>query len=468
MKFLTAIALTLFCAACSPANEDIPDTPSQAGAALTAKTVLGDWSGQLDVPGGPSLWLVFHVTGADEGGLAITMDSPDQGAMGIPGEVAVVENGSFSADFPMIGARFTMTPGASEEMDGVWMQGMPMTFKLKRGNHVPERVRPQEPETRAYVIEEVRFAGGAEGIELAGELTMPEGEGPFPGIVLISGSGPQDRNEELMTHKPFLVLSDHLTRNGYAVLRYDDRGFGESSGDFSVATTEDFAADAAAALAFLKSDERVAAMHAAYIGHSEGGLAAPIAARTESASALVLLAGPAVPLSDVILQQTAEILRAEGGSDADAVTAVEASRKAFDIIRQGAADEAELLSNLKRSFTDSGMAPSMAETIAERMTGPWMVWAMDYDPLPALKAFGGPVLALFGERDTQVAAAVSAPLMKKALSHPLSEVSTLEGLNHLFQPAGTGAPSEYVRIETTFDPAALQAVSDWLDEVFDE
>lgn len=465
-KFVAAIALAAFCAACSPGENEVRDTSvTEDTQELTAETVVGDWSGQLSVPGGPELWLVFHITEADEeGGLAITMDSPDQGAMGIAGENASVEDGTFQASFPVIGARFTMTPGDGEEMKGAWIQGLPMPFALTRGNNVPARARPQEPQTRDYVVETVSFPGGADDVELAGELTLPAGDGPFPALVLISGSGPQDRNEELMGHRPFLVLSDHLTRSGYAVLRYDDRGFSESTGDYASATTRDFADDAAAALAYLKADARIDAARTAYVGHSEGGLVAPMATQVEPAAALVLLAGPAVPLSDVLLRQTADIMRVEGASEEDIETALAVNQSAFDIARAGNEDADALEAEMKAAFVSSGVNETMAENMSERMTGPWMAWIMDYDPVPALEAYDGPVLALFGSMDVQVAPDASEGIMREALSHPDSDVVTLDGLNHLFQPAETGAMSEYLEIETTMDPAALEAVSDWLDD----
>ncbi len=469
MRSLSALALACFLALAGCSQSETADPPpaetEAETPALTQESVQGEWSGKLQVPGGPGLWLVFHVGEDETGGLTVTMDSPEQGAMGIAGEDARLEDNVFAASFPLIGAQFTMQPGEKGAMQGVWVQGLPILFVLERGNNVPRRPRPQEPETRDYVLEAVSFPGAEEGVTLAGEITLPQGEGPFPGVVLISGSGPQDRNEELMGHKPFLVLSDYLTRRGYAVLRYDDRGFGESTGDFGTATSEDFAGDAAAALDFLKDDDRVDAERTSYVGHSEGGLIAPMAVQTEPSAAMVLLAGPAVSLSDVILRQTGDMLRAEGGSEGDIEKAVEINRGAFDIVRSGGIDEESVEDTLTAYFTEAGMAKAAAESAASRMTGPWMVWAMDYDPVPALKAYDGPVLALFGSKDTQVSADANAPVMEEALSDLQSRVVTLDGLNHLFQPAETGGLSEYIEIETTFDDAALNEIADWLDEV---
>ncbi|MEM5515880.1 alpha/beta fold hydrolase [Henriciella sp. AS95] len=471
MKYLSALILLLVCAACSPEPSDAPDeadlqASSETGE-LTATSVIGDWSGQLNIPGGPQLWLIFHVTEGEDGALAVTMDSPAQSVNGIPGEGAKIEEGVFSAEFPALGATFTMRPGEGDEMNGVWLQGMPMPFTLKPGDRSPELDRPQEPKSQDYVVEAVRVPGAEDGVMLAGELTLPEGEGPFPAAVLISGSGPQDRNEELAGHKPFLVIADDLTRKGYAVLRYDDRGFGESTGDFGQATTEDFALDAAAALAYLKADPRIDPERTAYIGHSEGGLAAPLATQTEEAAALVLLAGPAVTLGEVMLEQSEDISRAAGASDSAVEASANFSRKTFNLIREGMSEE-EMRAALKEIIADSGLPPSLEDSTFKQIQGPWLAWALDYDPVPALEAYQGPVLALYGSKDLQVSAQTSAPLMEEALSNPQSEVVVLDGLNHLFQPAGTGSPDEYISIETTFDPVALDTMSDWLDDVLSE
>lgn len=464
---LGAVAL----AACGPKSEapatDPATTEAEAEAPvieLTEENVVGTWSGVLKVPTGQELTLVLHI-GMDEetGELAATLDSPDQGANGIPGENAKVEDGTFSADIPMVGAAIIFEPAGDGSMNAVLNQGMPMPFKMTRGYAPKERLRPQEPTERPYVIEEVTFPGGADGVTLAGELTLPEGEGPFPGVILISGSGPQDRNEELMEHKPFLVLSDDLTRKGYAVLRYDDRGFAESTGDFDSATTEDFATDAAAALRFLKADPRVDASRIAYMGHSEGGLIAPLAAGMEKPAAMVLLAGPSVTLSEVIIEQSQLILRAEGGTEAQIATAKTQNEAVFEILRSSENAE-DAKAKVREALIQMGVPENAVDAQVNQVVSPWMLWAMDHDPKPGIAAFDGPVLALFGSKDLQVPPSQSEGPMREVLTQDGSEIIVLDGLNHLFQPAETGGMSEYINIETTFDPSALNAISDWLDE----
>ena len=443
-------------------GEKTPAAPDVSRDGITTASIVGDWSGTLEVPGGPSLPLVFHIEADEAGELAISLDSPLQGAMGIPGENARIEDGAFKASFPVVGAEFSAEPGEGDTLEAAWMQGLPLPIKLTRGVAEIEMNRPQEPTERPYVIEEVSFPGGADGVTLAGELTLPEGEGPFPAVVLITGSGPQDRNEELLNHKPFLIISDDLTRKGYAVLRYDDRGVAESTGDHSLATTEDFAMDAAAALAFLKSDPRVDAVRTAYVGHSEGGIIAPLAAPIEAPAAMVLLAGPSATLAEVAVFQSRELVLADGGTEAQANAAADALEQALELLR---ADEDldTVLEKTIRLYEDAGLPSEMAESRARFTASPWMKWVMDYDPVPALEAYEGPVLALFGELDKQVAPSENVAAMEEALSHPDSQVIVLDGLNHLFQPARTGGMAEYATIEITFDETALEAISDWLD-----
>ncbi|MEM9054303.1 MAG: CocE/NonD family hydrolase, partial [Pseudomonadota bacterium] len=378
--------------ACTPAapSENL-EAPENALPGLQHELIVDDWSGMLKLPGSTELLLVFHISEDEAGELAITMDSPDQGAVGIPGENARIEGDMFKADFPGVGGSFQMKPAEDDRMIGTWIQGLPLPITLTRGDLTPERLRPQEPAERPYEIEEVSFSGGADEVVLAGELTYPGGEGSYPGLILISGSGPQDRNEEMMQHKPFLILSDYLTRRGYAVLRYDDRGTAESTGDFSTATTEDFATDAAAAFRFLAGNDRIDAARIAYVGHSEGGLVGPLAAYEESPAAMVLLAGPSVTLADVLYQQTGDLMRAEGIASNVQIELFQSNTlKVLDAIRQtDTLDEAKI--QARETLQGSGIPATAIDAQLEQSITPWMAWVMDYDPIPALEAYDGPV-----------------------------------------------------------------------------
>jgi pimeloyl-ACP methyl ester carboxylesterase len=314
-------------------------------------------------------------------------------------------------------------------------------------------------------VEEVQIPS-VDGVTLAGTLTRPEGEGPFPAVVLVTGSGPQDRDEALLGHRPFAVLADHLTRAGIAVLRTDDRGVGESTGDFASATTPDFADDAAHALAWMAAREDTGPT--GVLGHSEGGLVAPLLqARTEEgapkARFLVLLAGPSVDGAAILEEQGALILAANGASEEDIATQRLHTRTAIDSALAGDDIEAMMAALREVPGTEEATDEELRQGL-ERMATPWFRWFLAFDPAETLKSVDVPVLALFGERDLQVPAAQNEGPMREALGDH-GTVEVLPGLNHLFQPAETGSPAEYAKIETTMDPAALERVASWILEV---
>lgn len=332
--------------------------------------------------------------------------------------------------------------------------------------------RPQEPKERPYHIGEVVFPGGAEGVMLAGEVTMPQTGGPFPALILIAGTGPHNRNEEVAPgHKTFLVLSDYLTRCGYAVLRYDKRGIGESRGDYQTATMDDFADDAAAAMRWLKTQSNIDTTRVGFLGHSEGGMVAPIAAQSVDAAFLVLLAAPARDLAKVGEYQNTEIPRAMGKSEEWITRHQEVARESIKILKS-----ATMAEQVRKQFEDLDQKNPghlllldflgiSLEEFFELVPPIGMMWAVRYDPLPALKAYPGPVLALFGSKDLQVSASANAPIMKRVLSHEASKTITFPGRNHLFQPAKTGSLDEYAWIETTFDQGAMETITNWLDSL---
>jgi hypothetical protein len=300
-------------------------------------------------------------------------------------------------------------------------------------------------------------------VTLAGTLTLPAGKGPHPAVVLITGSGPQDRDETLMGHKPFLVLADHLSRRGVAVLRYDDRGIGKSKGNFSIATTADFAQDAEGALEYLKRRAEIRAKQVGLAGHSEGGIIAPmVAARRQDVAFVVLLAGTAVPGSAVILEQGHAMAKAAGASE-EKLRDARVKHMAFEKVMAESGDAAELEKKLRAVF--GGGAGVDAQI--RQVTSPWFRYFFTYDPAPALGKVKCPVLALNGEKDLQVLPDQNLPVMKAALEKGGNKDVTivrLPGLNHLFQAAKTGAVSEYAQIEETMNPAALDAVSGWIGQ----
>lgn len=326
--------------------------------------------------------------------------------------------------------------------------------------------RPQDPRDRPYLIEAAKFAGGS-GVTLAGELTRPLSGGPFKAVILISGSGPMDRDETSVGHRPFLVLSDHLTRAGFAVLRYDDRGVGDSTGDFASATMTDFANDAAGAFRWLAAHPDIEPSAIGFIGHSEGGYVAPAAALHVPAAFMVSLAGPAKRLlPDVMAAQAAEILSQQGASDATIITARRQYEDATKIL-SGPGTIAEIRAKLDVYLVSEGQTERQRSSVLEFWANPWGIGYATYDPIPALRAFKGPVLALFGSTDLQVSAAENAPLMQRTLINPRSEVTVFEGLNHFFQPSESGSISDYMWIDTTIAPIVLNRISDWMQNLYD-
>ncbi|HSR41574.1 MAG TPA: alpha/beta hydrolase [Longimicrobiales bacterium] len=444
---------------------------------------VGDWAGELDV-GAARLTLVFHVTRSDDGTLASTLDSPDQGAMDIPTGATTLTGDTLTIEVPGVGGRYTGTI-AGDTLTGTWSQGaQSLPLVLARGGEIERPERPQDPQPPfPYRTEDVRIDNPeAEGVTLAGTLSIPEGEGPFPGVVLVSGSGPQDRDEALMGHRPFAVLADGLTRHGIAVLRYDDRGFASSTGEFAGATSRDFASDAAAAAAWLASRPDVADV--GIVGHSEGGIVGPMVATEygDRVDFLVLLAGTGLTGAEILAAQTELIMEANGAPPGT----VRANREIQDVYagvaRMDLEDEAAiaearrrilpLLDTLPaslRNTLEGGSVENRDRGIAQnvrQMNTPWFRFFLDYDPAETLRRVSDvPVLALNGSLDLQVPSEVNLTAIEEALEAAGNDdvtVTELPGLNHLFQTATSGSPMEYAKIEETMAPVVWETVAEWI------
>lgn len=449
----------------------------------------GAWEGTLKA-GGADLRLVLRVEPdeADAERLVAVLDSPDQGVEGIPVSRVELKDGAVSFVAGTVGGRFEGKLDANgAAVDGEWSQGgnaLPLVLKrTEKPSKVPTE-RPQDPKgPLPYDVEEVTFANEGAGLTLAGTLTRPRGEGPFAAAVLVSGSGPQDRDESLLGHRPFLVLADALTRRGVAVLRYDDRGFGKSTGDFGKATTADFVSDALAAVRYLRGREEVAGDKVGIIGHSEGGLVGPAAAAEAPGDVafVVMMAGPGVPGDEIILHQQALISAAGGAEAADVETSTKLMREVVGMVKGGSEASAirervaKLVEEIKEALPEADRAAlgeqsegsALNAGLAE-MTSPWFRYFLGYDPRPALGRVRCPVLAMTGEKDLQVDPEQNLPEIERALGAGGNErfrVVELPGLNHLFQPCESGSPAEYARIETTIDPAALELIGGWVVEV---
>lgn len=438
---------------------------------------LGHYQGALDVQG-QSLRIALRLREAENGRLVATLDSIDQGVLGLPAGMVTLA-GSDEIDVPVavIGANYHGKRVAGKVV-GTWKQGptkLPLEFAPVAS--ATRLNRPQTPQP-PFPYREIAVAYDVPGqeVRIAGTLTLPSEntKAPYAAALLISGSGPQDRDETLFEHRPFKVIADALTRSGVAVLRVDDRGVGESTGRFEVATSADFALDVEAGIEFLKRRAEIDPKRIGLIGHSEGGLIAPmVAARRFDVAFAVLLAGPAVSGEAILLEQAVLIARAGGASD----EAIEANRiaqeNAFKIVKDRtiALDEAArrmkeaLMQQLMAIQDDTLRKQYMTEVDAqvERVNAPWMRFFITYEPGPALEALRIPVLALFGDKDLQVPSKQNVtPMVERLAKNPKAIVEVMPGVNHLFQSCETGGVEEYSKIEQTIDPPVLARIVEFV------
>lgn len=433
--------------------------------------VTGSWVGTLDAAG-QELRLVFHIVRDDSGRLSGTMDSPDQGAYGLAlSAVEAGEDGSVRLEFSMAAAEFRgRFSDDRRAIDGIWAQGgasLPLVLERTDAESLAP-ARPQEPEPPfPYEALDVEFENPEAGIRLAGTFTIPAGDGPHPAVALLTGSGPQDRNSALFGHKPFLVLADYLTRRGIAVLRFDDRGIGSSTGNFAVATTPDFASDALAAVAFLQMRPEVDPEKIGLVGHSEGAIVAPMAANQGGDVAYaVLLASTGVNGRELLVMQAKAMNRAAGLPEAVIEQRAEVQESVLDVAVV-AENDSVAAEQARTILADAGLTGDAAEGQIRWLLSPWMKYFLVYDPLLALRDLSIPVLALNGEKDTQVPPTENLLPVEEALlegGNPDVSAEVLPGLNHLFQTAETGLPTEYAGIEETFSPAALEKIATWILE----
>ena len=445
---------------------------------IVAQDITGQWNGVLKVQG-TQLRVVFNVT-ADNGELKSTMDSPDQGAKGIPTTATTFENSTLKITIINAGIEYTGTLGDDNIIVGTFKQaGQSFPMNLTRGAIEKEVIaRPQEPrKPYPYYSEDITFENKEAKITLAGTLTLPKENGLFPVVILISGSGPQNRDEELLGHKPFLVLSDFLTRNGIAVLRYDDRGTAQSEGDFKAATSPDFATDVESAIEYLKTRKEIDKKQIGLIGHSEGGIIAPMVAnKSKDVAFIVLLAGTGLPGDQILLSQQRLIGKASGVRDELLQENELINKKAFDVVKKSNSLEQleDDLTNLLNKFlvdnpiTDIPQGMSSDDFVKLQITqvvNPWMQYFIKYDPSLALEKVKCPVLALGGEKDLQVPSKENLEAIKIALAKGGNKkvtIKELPNLNHLFQESITGTPNEYATIEQTFSPIALNEILKWI------
>ncbi|HEY7545082.1 MAG TPA: alpha/beta fold hydrolase [Blastocatellia bacterium] len=443
--------------------------------------VRGRWEGAITLPNGE---LDFQVNFArkEDGSWTGTIDIPSQGAKDLPLVSVSVSASAISFALADVPGDPTWKGKLSEDgktIAGDFSQGgQTFPFKITKKTTTssqtanapakPAEVKhPQEPQKPyPYDEEDVTYENAKGGVRLAGTLTLPRAKGPFAAVLLITGSGAQDRNEALLGHKPFLVLADHLTRRGIAVLRVDDRGVGGSTGKVAESTSDDFAGDVLAGIEYLETRKEIDPKKIGLIGHSEGGLIAPIvASRSKDVAFIVLMAGPGLTGEEIIYLQSALIARANGAKDEMIAQNRLIQEKTFAVIKQ---EKDNSLAEKKLLEINGATTEEQQKAAAPRIRpylSTWFRYFLTYDPIPFLKQVRCPVLAINGELDLQVPykenlAAIEAAL--KAGNNKDHTAISLPGLNHLFQNCKTGSPDEYAKIEETIAPVALQAISDWI------
>jgi uncharacterized protein len=477
----TAFPLTLTRGQSAPqaAPQSTPAQEIKLSGSSDAQDVRGTWSGVLSFSG-VAVRVAFNFSVDSTGRLSSTLDSPDQGARDIPVDTTTFSTGHLRLVSNSIGGTFD--GGLSEDkttVAGKWSQGgMTIPLSLQRSEREPEPVRPQEPKPPLpYDEREVSYANSSAGVTLAGTLTLPRSGGPFPAVLLITGSGAQDRNEALMGHKPFLVLADYLTRRGLAVLRVDDRGIGKSTGSFSRSTSKDFEGDVLAGIAYLKSLSEIDSHRIGLVGHSEGGLIAPLAAvESPDVAFIVMMAGPGLTGEQILYLQGALIAKAEGVSD-DMIAKDRAIKEKTFAVALHVADTVEAAKQIRQVVADAlsqlteeekkspMFNPGAIEASVRELLSPWMRYFLAYDPVPTLKRVKCPVLAINGEKDLQVPPKENLKAIDEALKAGGNKdyvVKEMPGLNHLFQTCKTGSPTEYGQIEETISPVALTTIGDWI------
>jgi uncharacterized protein len=439
----------------------------------------GIWVGKLSIPHGPTLRVGIAISGNACDSLKATLRIVEQNTGDITCDRAWYEDGRILLGIKPLSLEIE---GKADLVAGVMtvefhQRGGRFPLVLTKSAVMPVLHRPQEPKRPfPYHEEQVEYPNQNAGIKLAGTLTYPDSGGPFTAVVLLTGSGPQNRDEEFLGHKPFLVLADYLTRQGIAVLRADDRGVGGSGGDFQKSSSADFADDALAGAAYLKNRKEIDARKIGLIGHSEGGMSGPIAAsRSAEVAFIVMMAGPGIGLDEAVIHQIADELRSQGASEEDIALQRSWRRSLYGLFKQNL-DEAGIEAGMRKLYAALSeddkkrlnWPEGRLQFEIQRSLSPWWLFALAYDPAATLRQVRCPVLAINGEKDRQNVSSDNIRAIEKALSESGNKdflVKELPGLNHFFQTSETGSKTEYGIIEETISPDAMQLIARWIQEV---
>lgn len=400
------------------------------------------------------LRLELHVR--EEGdGFAGVLVSVDQGGAEIPAASVVVEADHLVADFPSIGARYEAGFAGPDTLEGHFTQGAVRPLAMERGGAPFEAGFEPVP----VIGRDVEMAVASGGIVLAGSLRLPDGEGPFPAFVLLTGTGPQDRDETIAGRPVFAAIASELAARGIASLRLDDRGVGGSGGDFAAATSHDYAADAAAALAALRARPEIDGARTGYLGHSEGSVTAFLAARSSDPAFILTLAGMTSRADQVLFEQGEAIVRAGGGGDAAVADTRAVQEEIIHLARTLPVED--LADAILAAMRARGQADQMARANAMTFGSPWFPALLDIDTPALIDAYEGPVTALYAEHDLQVLAESQSSVARAALAdNPRSTVAIVPGTNHLFQASQTGRLEEYQTAPHAVAPHALDFIGD--------
>ena len=423
---------------------------------VSAQSLRGDWSGKLSLPMG-KLRMVIHLT-EEEGRWSATLDSPDQGAYGLRADEVQILGDSLRLELRRLRLTYTAVRTQDDQLVGTFYQGgMSLPLDMERAKEQSDTFKASS----TYVEEELSIPVSGSSVVLSGSLALPKtGQAPYPTLVLITGSGPQDRDETIFGCKPFLDITRRLTEAGFAVFRYDDRGVGKSTGVFLASSITDFVHDAEAVVAALRGNKSVKAQRIFLVGHSEGGyIAAKVASQDRSIAGVVSLAGPAFGMDRVLLDQMDALNLLAGKNEQDRATFTKANKEIYRLMQDKhlSLDEvkvrvAKVIEPLLPVFSpDKSTHETIRTQIMSQLT-PYLRQLLSLDIAGAWRTVKCPVIGLFGEMDKQVLPSNAAELMRL---QPKAQVQVFPKLNHLFLPSSTGSPMEYPTLEGKFSADAL-------------
>ena len=453
-----------------------------------SQSIVGNWEGTLNIQG-TELPIVFHIKKDSSNNLTATFDSPKQNAYNLPCSDVIAKEDSLVLIMKMLNGKYEGLLSADKKTaTGKWFQGgnsLPLDIKkISDVVTAKEFKRPQTPKPPfSYQIEDVSYFNADKSIQFGATFTYPSTTAgkKYPTVILLTGSGQQDRDETIFEHKSFAVIADYLTRQGIAVLRVDDRDKGKTTGDFSKATSADFALDAAAGINYLKRRRETDTLNLGIIGHSEGGMIAPmVAAQRKDIKFIVLLAGPAIPIINLMEQQSVDVAASTGVNAFDLElyrplyknmamaiikendTAI-ATKNATDVFNYWQNKNTPAVVKNTTGVTDEKSKAAFIAIFVKQLQQPWFKYFMQFNPEDYLSKVRCAVLAINGEKDIQVAANANLAAIKKAI--PTASIKSMPGLNHLFQHCVKCSVDEYAELEETFSPEVLQIMGDWIKGV---